>query len=250
MQMKSTRQITLLTAILGLGLALLAGGCKAEGGPDAGFADATMMTKDPAIPFHKVWRKPGLDVQKYRKLYIAPVNTNYMLANTDWQSGVRKDEIVKDVQGLADYTRATLIKNFKEDKNHRFEVVDTPGKTGDTLNFEFALVEVVPSKMLLNAMGYAPFGIGMAINAVRGLAKDVSSCAFEARGRDGGTGEVVYMAADREHQQITIVDARDFTIYAEARGIVDDWAKQFVQIANRKPGEKVEDTSGFRLRPW
>jgi hypothetical protein len=197
-----------------------------------------------------VWRKPDVDFQRYTKLYIAPVNTSYMLKMTEWQQGVRKEDFEKDVKKLGELTRESLRKAFREDPNHRFTVLDEPVASPDTLNFEFAVVEVVPSKVVLNVLGYAPFGIGLAINVVRGIAKDVSTVAFEARGRDGATGEVVFMFADREAQQTTIVDARGLTWYSHAEGIINDWAKQFVQIANRKPGEKVEDTSVFRLRPW
>jgi len=31
---------------------------------------------------------------------------------------------------------------------------------------------------------------------------------------------------------------------------MDMWAKQFVQIANRKPGEKITDPTAFKLRPF
>ena len=34
------------------------------------------------------------------------------------------------------------------------------------------------------------------------------------------------------------------------QGIIDKWAKQFVQIANRKPGEVITDSTAFTLRPF
>ena len=38
--------------------------------------------------------------------------------------------------------------------------------------------------------------------------------------------------------------------YGPARGILTAWADQFVDVANRAPGEIVEDPVPFTLRPW
>jgi hypothetical protein len=40
------------------------------------------------------------------------------------------------------------------------------------------------------------------------------------------------------------------TWYGPAKGIMDMWAKQFVQVANRKLGEVVTDPTAFTLRPF
>jgi hypothetical protein len=113
-----------------------------------------------------------------------------------------------------------------------------------------ALTEVVPSKVVLNALGYAPFGIGLAIKAVRGIAQDVSTVAFEARLHQASTREVVAMMADREAEQKALVSVQGLTWYSHTHSIIDAWADQFVKVANRKPGETVEDTKQFTLKPW
>lgn len=58
------------------------------------------------------------------------------------------------------------------------------------------------------------------------------------------------MAADRESQQYAPIPVRGLTWYSHAETIITDWSRQFVQIANRKPGEKVKDTDPFTLKPW
>jgi uncharacterized protein DUF3313 len=242
-----TVAVTLTAVCLAAGIL---GGCKASEGKSAGFTTAEMMDKDPSIPFHKVWRKPGLDWNKYHKLYVADVNTEYMLQNTDWQKGERKDQIENDVKELAKFTKETIEKKFREDPKHRYTVLDAPSKDSDAITMEVAITEVVPSKVVLNALGYAPFGIGLAINAVRAIAKDESSAAFEARVRDASTGEVVAMAADREAQQFAPVSVRGLTWYSHAKTMIDQWATQFVQVANRQPGEMVKDTDTITLKPW
>lgn len=225
-------------------------GCKAAPAKSAGFADPKLMKADPNIPFNKYWEKPGLERMKYTKLYVAPVNTAYMLKITDWQKGERKNDLEKDVQKLGEYARNSVKKAFKADKNKRFEVVDTLTPNSDTLVFEIALVEVVPSKVTLNALGYAPFFIGTTISVVRSIAQDVSTTAFEARIRDAATNEVVGLMADREAQQTSVVSARGLTWYRDAEFTIDQWAEQFVKVANRKGNEKIKDTDTFTLLPW
>jgi hypothetical protein len=113
-----------------------------------------------------------------------------------------------------------------------------------------AIIEVVPSKVALNALGYAPFGIGLTVNAVRMVAKDTSTCACEVRIRDASTNEVVAMMADREAQQLAVVSVRGLTWYSNAETIITQWAEQLVQVANRKPGNSVKDVDAFTLKPW
>jgi hypothetical protein len=77
-----------------------------------------------------------------------------------------------------------------------------------------------------------------------------ATVAFEAKIKDGTTNEVLAMAADREQGKSAPVNLRALTWYKEAEGIIDEWAAQFVQIANRRPGEVVKDSSPFTLKPW
>ncbi len=156
-------------------------GCKAAPAPSVGFADPSVLKSDPTVPFNKFWQKPGVDWKSYDKIYVADVNTSYMLKQTFWQKGERQGDIERDVQKLAAYTRDSISKAFREDPHHRFQVVNDPTHDPHTLVLELALVEVVPSKVVLNALGYAPFFIGTGISVVRTVAQDKSSAAFEAR---------------------------------------------------------------------
>jgi len=243
--MKNVFVFTMLFAII-----LNFTGCAVDHAPNAGFVNPSVMTLDPTLPFQQVWIKPGFDKSQYSKLYVAEVNTSYMLKSTDWQAGIRKDEFKTDIQQVAVYAREALKKSFREDPNARFQVINTPTREKGLLTIELAIVEVVPSKVVLNALGYAPFGIGLGIKAVRMMAKDQSSCAIEARIKDAATGEVVTMIADRRVEQASIINAKAFTWYSQAYHIIDVWAKEFVVIANRKPGETVEGMKRFTLKPW
>lgn len=243
----------LLAGVAALAALSLVGCAKAKPAPAAGFAEHQLMQEDPSVPFHESWVNPKVDRSKYTKLHVAPVNVAYMLAMTDWQKGERAlagDEMKKDVDELAEYTRKAIEKAVREDPRKRFLLVDKPTESPDTMVLEVALIEVVPSKVTLNALGYAPFGIGVGIKAVRAFAEDKSSVPFEARGRDASTNEVLVMAADRETEQFAPVSVRGLTWYSHAHTIIDAWAQQFVQLENRQQGEVVADTSAMTLKPW
>src|ERR1700728_188360 len=182
-------------------MAVILVGCKAAPAPSAGFADPSVMKHDPTVPYNKFWRKPGLDSKNYDKIYVADVNTSYMRKETDWQEGERRTEIEQDVRMLAVYARSSIMKAFRDDPNHRLQVIDKPTRDPNALVCEVALVEVVPSKVVLNLLGYAPFYVGTGITVVRTIANDKSTIAFEARTRDAATGEIVMLAADREAEQ-------------------------------------------------
>jgi hypothetical protein len=246
------RYFTLPTigGVIGLLVIMMFCGCKADPAASVGFADASVMKSDPAIPFNRSWSDPNVDRHRYDTIYVAEVNTSYMLKMTDWQQGERKATIEEDIRKLAAYMRNSIIKAFREDPKHRFRVVDAPTHDSHTVEFEIALIEVVPSKVALNALGYAPFFVGTSISAVRTVAADKSSAAFEARWRDSSTGRIVMLAADREAEQFAPVDLRGLTWYSDVEGIIDDWSRQFVLIANKKPDEKIAPSPTFRLLPW
>ena len=225
-------------------------GCRATPARNAGFADASLMKADPDVGFDKFWRKSAVDWKSYEQIYVAPVNTAYMLRMTDWQKGERKAQIEQDVRALAVRARGTIVKAFRQDPHHRFRVVDAPTHDPHALVLEVALTEIVPSKVLLNAAGYAPFYAGTGITVVRTIAQDKSSAAFEARVRDASTEGIVMLAADREAEQFAPVDIRGLTWYGDVEGIINEWSKQYVLVLSANPGEKVGAMPIFRLQPW
>ena len=228
-----------------LGLTLLAG-CKAAPITGAGFVDYGKMTTPSDLPFHQAWMDPAVDWHRYQRIQIAQVNTDH-LPKMAWARQTGKGEKIReDAQKLAAYAQGTFQHTFREDPLHRFEVVDLPD--AETVIFEFALVEIVPSKVALNTLCYAPF-VGTAARIFRGW-KHRSTVAFEARMRDGATGAVIAQFADREAEKAAMINVKDVTWYGHAESIIAEWARQFVRIANRKPGEAVRDSEPFTLKPW
>jgi len=218
--------------------------------PDAGFiANPELQDKRADLPFQKVWIKSDFDKSGYKSLVVAPVNTHYVL-EMDWlhQAGTANwvGNVKKDIENLAVYFHDQVVKQFTEDPNKRFRIMNDPGTpVPATLRLELALIEINPSEPVLHAAGWLVPGGGVAAAAV-----NQRTAAFEGRLRDLQTGEVVATFADRDMQDVGPIDLTRLTWYGPAKGIMDQWAKQFVQIANRQPGESVTDPTAFTLRPF
>jgi hypothetical protein len=138
---------------------------------------------------------------------------------------------------------------FRNDPKNRSQVVASqqPG----SLTLELALTELVPSHPVLEAMSIAaPYGSGVAVQAVAKESGAKATVAFEAKFNDTKTGKVLAMMADRKPGKVAPVNLRALTWYGEANVIIDEWADQFVQIAEKRPGETVKDSSPFTLMPW
>jgi hypothetical protein len=219
--------------------------------PNAGFIqNPERDTKIAYLPFQRAWVDPSFNKDNYTQIVIAPVNTQYML-KMDWlhdmSSASWMGNVQKDIAELAQYFHDEVVKQFNIDPNHRFQVIDSPprNKRG-VLRLELALVEVDPSMPVLHALSWAgPPGTGTAAGMV-----NQRRAAFEGRLRDLKTNKIVATFADRNMQDIGPLDLTRLTWYGPAKGIMDMWAKQFVEIANRKPGEVISDPTAFTLRPF
>jgi len=248
---RTARPVALL---LVAALALLAG-CKAKPleEPPTAFLGGTadqQMADDALYPFHQIWLAPGWNSPAKKTIVIAPVNTEYVKKATWWtQANLKGDseKMSQDLANLATRTQDEFKKKFGKDP--RFEVVDAP--RGDSLIFELAFVDVVPNKAALGALGLAATVVAAPAGAAI-AAKETAkgSVAIEGRIRDGASGEVVGMWADREKGKFGPINLRRATWYGEINKIVEEWAEQWVKVANAEPGEKVKDTRTFTLAPW
>ncbi|NJN14720.1 MAG: DUF3313 domain-containing protein [Planctomycetes bacterium] len=234
-----------LALVLSLGV-----GCKAKAAKSAGFVAHARMTKANDLPFHAAWRNPDGEMTRYSKIYIAPVDTSHLLEMDWWkqgESGAMAD-FKKDLDKIALDYRETLKQMYTtppKEVTNRYTVVDQPaGK--ETLILEIAIVEIVPSKVTLEALSWAmPFGTGILLTPL-----NTSTAAIEGRFRDASTKSELLTFADREGEKSRPVDLAGFTWYSHANDIMKDWASQLVQVANQKPGEKIKDTKVYTLKPW
>ncbi|MDD5268151.1 MAG: DUF3313 family protein, partial [Methylococcales bacterium] len=155
-------------------------------------------------------------------------------------------DVKKDIDELAKYFHDRIVKDFQDDPNRRFQVIESPAQHKQpALRLEIALIEIDPSMPVLHAAGWAVIGGGTAAGVI-----NQRRAAFEGRLRDLQTGKIVATFADRNMQDVGPLDLTRLTWYGPAKGIMDMWATQFVQIANRKPGEAISDPTAFTLRPF
>lgn len=221
-----------------------------EPAPDAGFIEnSERQFKRADLPFQKVWVKSDFDASQYKELVIPPVNIQYML-EMDWLHQLSSANLLggikQDIEELAVYFHDQVVTEFKEDPKHRFQVIQYASEHREpALRLELALIEIQPSQPALHAAGWLTPGGGTAAGFV-----NKRRAAFEGRLRDMQTGEVVATFADRDMQDTGPLDLTRLTWYGPAKGIMDRWAKQFVEIANKKPGEVVSDPTPYTLRPF
>lgn len=221
-----------------------------EPAPNAGFISQPERQKARAdLPFQKVWIKPGFDKSRYQYMVVAPVNTHYML-EMDWMHNLSSatwlSDVKADIEELAGYFHGQVVRELRNDPKHRFQVVEqAPRKGGRTLKLELALIEIDPSQPVLHGLGWLQPGAGAVAGAV-----NQRRAAFEGRLRDAKTNEVVATFADRDMADIGPIDLTRLTWYGPAKDIMDLWARQFVQLANRKPGEVVNDPTPVTLMPF
>ena len=166
-----------------------------------------------------------------------------------WQESIRANQMQQDVQKMATFMRTQFIMAFQNDSHHRMRVVMSPEK--GSLTLAMAITELVPGHVLLNAIKIAgPYGSGLAAAALERSTEAQSTVAFEARLKDTTTGQTVAIFADRAYATARPIDLKGFTWYGNAEDIVKQWAKQFVEVANRRPGEIIKRAGAFSLKPW
>jgi len=254
--MKKLLHAIVMFLLVGAG-ALLCTGCKAKEADASGFlSQPDLLKQDGTTPFQKTYWNRKYAKTQFTEVYVAPVNTDYIMSQNMWEkasaASINRDQVKKDVQMMADYTRQAFIKAIQEDPKRRYKVVDKVGP--QTLILELALTQLVPSKAALQAIGYVTWvpAVVRVSGAVSTGSQDTGKgvVAIEGRARDGATGELVAMFADREAPREGIVDLKALNWWAPAKEIIDTWAKQLVHLAQRRPGEVVEDSPTFELLIW
>ncbi|MEN6438638.1 MAG: DUF3313 domain-containing protein [Syntrophobacter sp.] len=245
---KAFRLAVLLVAAASVGLS----GCssmKAKPSQGVGFVPMEEMANRTDYPFNKAWVKSEVDWDKYKTIYIKEVNTDYLMEANWWQQNFRRQDMEQDTRTIARSMQEKFKQAFKNDLKRLYRVVETPEP--GSLILELALTELVPSNPVLEAAAMAgPYGSGMVVRVAAKESGAKATVAFEAKVVDTDTGTVLVMAADREQGKVAPVNLRALTWYGEADVILDEWAEQFVQVANKHPGDIVKPASPFTLKPW
>jgi hypothetical protein len=224
--------------------------------PDAGFLPEPerLVTLDRSQhPFQRVWVAPNHSRERYSKIEIAAIDLGHQLENSRWSkmSTASFFGLEDDVDRLAIRLAEKIEDAFRNDPQHRFQVVTEPD--AETLILEIALVEVVPNKSVVALGALAAIAAPPAISLPLGTFANRTEhgyVAIEGRLRDGETGEIVVMFADRETAKTRIIDIQSLHWYGHAFEIFDEWAAQLVEVANRPLEPGIADSAVFTLYPW
>lgn len=213
--------------------------CRAPAAPDAGFIEnPQVLANDKRLPFDAVWFKEGVDLNRYSKVYIAPIDTTHLLKLDWWErANMVKGTEQSQAASLTTYFKDKLAEAFKSQPKKTYTVVDTPDS--ESLRVELAIVEVVPTKVWLNAIGYLALG-----------PLSSGTTAFEGRLRDSASNQVIAEFKDREYGQMDVVSTADLTWFSHSKYTIKTWSDQIAHICYRAPDESIAPMSTVTLRPW
>lgn len=214
-------------------------GCRAKALPDSGFLDQPQLLQpNDKLPFNAAWIKVDADLLHYKKVYVAPVDTTHLLKLDWWQkAAIAPGDQKAWADELAKYFEDKMRAQFSDDDTNKYQLVDTPDD--ETLIVELAIVEVVPTKVWLNAIGYAILG-----------AVDQGETAFEGRLRDGKTKQVLAEFKDHEYGQFDVVSVRDLEWAGHSRHTIRTWSDDLEQICYEPPNSAISSMSPVTLMPW
>ncbi|BBO15852.1 permease MlaE [Candidatus Brocadia pituitae] len=240
--------------LLGATLLSIPLGCKTAPAPDAGFLKEPekMAPQKERFPFDRVWVKPGVQKEDYDYIVLAPVNTDYLMENTGWKAAnPGNKDLEESALKLAQYTEEKFCEAFQKDERPGLKLASSPGPR--TVVLELAIVELVPSKATMGALRLAAPALGPAGIAVGGGAAAAGgrpSVAIEGRLKDGVTGETLFMFADRKEAQMRIIDLKAVTWWGHAKDIINDWARECVELVKTPKDYQVKERGFFTLKPW
>lgn len=192
--MKSVKFIAAVAVVFGLLLANADLTISAENSSSF-LGDHPPLTADRDRPGAKSWQKEGVDIKKYTKVLIAPIEI-WIDPDSEYK-GLDADEL----KALSD----TLRKAITDELEPAYPVVTKPGP--DVIAFRLALTNVRVAQKKRGLLGYTPIGFvvttGMNLAGMRISLRDAT---LEAEALDSQSGERLSVLIDR---QVTDVDPTD-----------------------------------------
>ena len=158
---------------------LLAASSMATAAGNSGFlGDYSMLKADPDRKGAMIYRKDGVDLGKYNKIAIAPIEIWYD-PKTKYK-GISPD----DLKLLADSFRELLVKQLEPD----YPVVGSAGP--DVLLVHMAIVNVSMKKKKRSLLNYTPIGFGLyTLKDIAGANIKLENAVIEAELLDSVSGK-------------------------------------------------------------
>lgn len=228
---------------------------KPDPAPPVGFIEhPENMTAWPerAAFLQKIWFKDReafyRSRDRYKKIFFKPTRTEFLHSRGWWSelNSFDRKGYDEDVQTIARYIDSSLRTAVTADPKKRFELADWPDR--DTIIYEFALAELVPTKVAVNVAGTALGAVVPGGGLVKATAK--GSVAIEVAAYDGGSGELLLTWTDRKIDQGSLFSVRDFTPYMHSKSAIDSWTESLIEVWNTPASHKVEGLSSFTISPF
>ena len=245
-----------LTGLFSAGALLALVGCRTPLPPPkiVYLKNYDMLKKYDWIPMSGAWKAPNVDLRRYQKIIVKPVdlskiNRNEGLSAVNLDSALGADG-AKKLRAFAHYTENAFKKAIRKDP--RLTLVTQPGP--DTMILKLGLIQVVPGKPILGLArnvpipGKAGFIITPAIKLVGGSVDGLQgSVAIEGDMFDSQTGKIIAVFTDHEKDTTAIINMSLLTAYGTPEEIVDDWAKMFAASLSLAPGQKLAPPPKVKL---
>ncbi len=195
---------------------------------------------------HRAWGEPK-KIRQYDKIIVEVKISPKQLEQSWWaKQNIRRlvASTESDMEYVAAYAQQSFVDAFKKSKDIKLTKTPGPG----TMTLEFAIVQVIPNKPVMGAMSnlgsITPIGlILLPIKlGAKGIASDTGGAiAMESVMRDSVSGKILAVFADREKGRVALFNAKEFTAYANVRGIIDQWTANVVTALEQiKAGKKVK----------
>ena len=190
-----------------------------------------LVRQPPSFPFHYLWQARGIDWRRYSGIYVAPVNTNYLLRDRLWKQASRDDpqSTRQDLATLGNYMRDSFVQELRKvESRGGFKVVNRPRPR--TLTLELAVTWLRPTEAELNYAGTAANLLVPGVSLVTRLMA-TGTVSMEARLVDSRTRQLLFMVADREKDPAAVIPLPAYTWYGATEYNMGHWAQQLAAMS-------------------
>lgn len=221
-------------------------GCRAAPAPNSGFLrHPELMAHNRRLPFDRSWTSPDFNPWSYNRILVAPIDLSHLMP-LDWWEALNEfyldpyhDQIRRN---LDRFTRHEFQVVVDGDPRQHFVIVHQPQP--GTLILELSLIQIVPSKAILNMLTL-PFYEANLVEFIAPIIADSEDAgqgviAIEGRLRDAETGKVMFMFADRQRPPFSVFNLQSFLWLTPERAIIRFWAHALIDMLDAPPTTRIQ----------
>ncbi len=233
----------ILRCFLALCSALALISCTTQAPPSGFLSQQEPTERDRKTNFQRSWKNPKTDFSKYRTVYVAPTNVEFVkIRNTKLnERNLFKKPYQKDVHENALFLQKTFQTAFSKSKKRPWHVLERADKRRHALIVESALVELSPSRPTLELVSTVVRGASVLNNP---------TTAIEVRVKDAHSGKILASFADRKIPPIAVLDLAKIRFYKAQRNVMTRWGLQTVRWLNDNEPSPLLEKLPVRIITW